>query len=573
MSTYLAQYQTTNSGGDNNEVSSAISAMIGVRRAAAIASVMEGYATPNLNAYMLCGTHLRTMAAGGPVDTAHAFGVSEVLIGTPSWDQVGARFGFDNYKVGNNGQSLPEIPSGGNKTIEGVFIYVSDTWVQLQFNGNASVIIPSGGTAWSDPLSTTIPKNSMLRLRTAWADTLGAETIGTYRRTHVTQGGTALAFTQYGTTSLVAKASDGSAIGTTGANGVYVDTYGPSRMVAKGWDGSPVALLIGDSIMHSEDLFDERGNFGFFPRIIDSPVGGRNSYSNYSKAGTSFASTFKNNQFALRKASLDMLPNLPFTHIVMNMGVNDAANVQSLDVPSAIAEWQDLFRLGINTLKEWFAGVPIIMSTMTPRAFTAQSNGLPWSFTTNKSYLTAANEPTNDAETGGIANTPLWKWDNFKDGPGIEAPRQFVNQWLVHRSDPVFAGVTVLDLRSVFYDAEHGDRWRVLPERGTLINAIASGVNSVVLSFAPRIGAILVIEPGHATLSDRFGAGTVRTVTPNGDGNFTVIITSNSQMAHAAGVAVATSVTSDRTHPRPVLHDEAVALLAPWKATGGIRRA
>jgi hypothetical protein len=325
-----------------------------------------------------------------------------------------------------------------------------------------------------------------------------------------------------------------------GNNGQFTYFDGPSFCIAQGWDGRSVPLGFGDSIVHAADDTDARGNSGYLPRSFDDPAGGRMSYGDVSVGGGSWRGTndaaLNGGKFGRRAAMLNAIAVLnggawPFTHIVSQMGVNDASSVVSEADP--FLSWQSRFVAGWKMLQELFPGVPIVQTTLTPRNQTTA--GYFWS------------------------DRDKVVWNVATDGPGVGAPRQRINNWLASRPAPLHA---VIDVRAAFYDMA-GDRYLVPQGRGVLAAAAAAGATSVTTDVAPTIGEYFVVEAGGVGAENAYPITDV-----TGAGPYTVTLGSALAYAHAAGSAWALAATRDGTHPSPGRHTAAKAIVINAKLAG-----
>lgn len=423
--------------------------------------------------------------------------------------------------------SNPAETALGNATnIEASNIYVNGGAAQpLLYAASAAVSIASGATLWSDTLSLAAATGPADSVKLDFAANVPASSQILGGLTCQTQNGEGVAT---GTATLVAQV--GTAAPATG--GTKRATYGPMFAVGDGWRGEPVVLVWGDSISVGwEDnalVADARGLQGWAAKMADSTTGGRFGVGNASARGNSLDPSSGGGAAgaAKRVAALQALTNVPFTHIVCQLGVNTINGAGA----TSLAAVQALFQSTWAYLASSFPGVPIIQSTITP--------------------ITTAGTSAWTDEAGQVYQT------NFGPVPSIWSQ---INDWIV--SNP-----TGIDGHIVVHDAITGvdpAKWASPGFTATLVNAVtAGGTSTLRLTAAPPLGLNLVSEPGAGANMDTNADYAAISVTPVG-ADFDVLLGRTIVKAHAAGVTVAGSRTSEGVHPNKpatdLMRDRAVS--------------
>jgi hypothetical protein len=251
---------------------------------------------------------------------------TRIAFRSPPYWSFGLRVAMPGFKMH---YLSGEYETGIDYITEGVSIEVSGVRLPVSFSGAPGCTTLSGQVSWSDPLPYWIAPNTLCYAITAASLTnVGStyEWIGGYTIDQSIGEGMMLS-----ATSLAGKLVTGDVVGPRSSN-VRLG-YGPCMAVAQGWDGRPVALLPGDSIMALP--------YSYITQGLNDPKGGIVPYSNFGFSGNrqSFETPMATNfgfsgnrqsfetpmatKWPRRKAALDQLPNLPFTFILHNLGVNE----------------------------------------------------------------------------------------------------------------------------------------------------------------------------------------------------------------------------------------------------------
>ncbi|WP_288413483.1 hypothetical protein [uncultured Sphingomonas sp.] len=464
------------------------------------------------------------------------------------WRTLFLNFGFNS--VVSAGPTAREVLPGNANVIDYAVTFTAasggGTRAQATFGGQTSVAIPDGGFALTDPrpafpggferVSITTPAGG--KRATGWT---ASTPFGEYRRRNSAAG--------------VPAAASGGMIG------------GSAPDAARGWKphatmrphaGTPSILLLGDSITQQNDFLPTTAMIlgGIAKGLADPSNGGPFGVGNFGHHGASMEDfmdvTPGSLRFSQRYAVLAAIRDMnggrwPMTHIWSQGLRNDFSGIASPTTP------EEAFALLKARADAWWAflattfpTIPIIQSTVTARV----TNGA----STNYASL-EGQEPR--PYTAGIA-------------------LQWLNDYIMSRPAPLALAV---DLRPAQQELRPttGSQYDGAPVwkrtaftragGGTLVNALAAGtgVTQVTISAAtaPIPGTILIFEPGTASMEMR---GAIQSVSSNGTTHTVTLTASMSPTyAHAAGSAVASSPTSDGTHPEPAVHDEMAAIVAAVK--------
>lgn len=463
----------------------------------------------------------------GSATGTNRFQLSNLRFGVPHWGGTGWRFAFANLYLA--GVSAPERATNSIRTIE--FATVTDdaigtnAWPVTFNGGQTSATIQPGEIILSDEVAGFAPAaDSMPFIRTQTSVPVsGNHLVGHYLQTQ----GSDLGEGNEGTsTSQVAKRLTGAI---TAANPGSTQSYGPCFAVAKGWDGAPVFMINGTSrqVPTSDHVYKlaARGVVGATQRGLDSTVGGRMSFGDFSQSGAYALHSASEDagSFSARMAILRAVGNAPFNRIITDIGPNDingATPMTLAEVQAATTNWWTFWRAHCPT-------VPVY-----------HLFGEPWTTPTaadNNYWTTVADQQPLTPVQG------QW-FDWLLNGPGRPA-------W-----------VTPIDMRPAYEAPGAPGRWKVPGRAGSLLASVATSALtcSIDMAAVEELGVTLVVEAERIEVSATSGPAA----------NQTILTHSRFTAAHAAGVSVRTAYVRDGVHPGPPLMIAGGQRLAQMKVDG-----
>ncbi|MCH4894001.1 hypothetical protein GO308_12835 [Sphingomonas sp. SFZ2018-12] len=454
------------------------------------------------------------------------FGASDKAFWSPDYPVSGYRFYFSNWTLrGNAGALSQEVDGNQPIVIEGVAMIVGSERRQLTFNGQSSVTLAPGQGVWSDPVNLLVPARRRVDLITAWRAVVGAAAmLGSFFPVPANGESWTLA-----NTSRAAFLFDG-AIPNNEPSNLYA--YGPSAAVAQGGDGRDVVLVLGDSIAfgtgEANNTADARNNRGWVARWLDSTADGAQRIP-YAKLAAPSSAARQNTaaaSFTRRAEMMTALPNLPFTRIINQMGLNDATG--------SLNTWRDRITVSNNLAKAIWP-VPLLQLGFTPYTTADTSQ-----FTTaaGQTFVTSHDWPSGLTQQvqNALAGLPA----------GVDA-FEFIGH--------------LFDGRETLGAAAEG-KWRAdfSTINTTLQAATLAGATSITVRGPIPVGAAIAINAGQA------GAAVTTVTAVSGVGNVTCTVFPAITGAMASGVPVRGVAVNDGLHPSSELAAWVAARAAARKA-------
>lgn len=472
-----------------------------------------------------------------------------------------------------------EVNGSSNITIAGArFEAVANTTFKpILFNGgNTSVTLLPGQGIWSDDivLDADLPARSNFFTRQVVTAPIGGGRPGGYRP--VVSPADDRAEMNATEATLLAKLEVAASSITAGGTGSY--QYGPTCIVARTPIDKKAVLIVGDSIIFGSD--DANNNTlsayhsrGYAPRgfDIDTHIMPRIAYGNFAVPGTraGFTNDPENSAvnatvnptntaleniatWGMRERIVKGLPNLPYTHVISNMGNSNVGS--GLAWPGAgyttvtinsMAAWAKYFK----ELGNW--GTPFAQVTLMPR-----TSPISDSFTFNEETQTVTAE---NSINGGVR---FWAngWINSK-------PRDARGRPLIDY---------VVDMTPDVFSSIQRDKWKPRPYDGAVAVDFAGGGTGATITLSPGNGGtigvgefiVLAVNTGGSVSFNNRGF-IVRSVTKDGSGNWLCVINGGSVAATLTGVrATAVPTDGDGTHPSGALHIELSKYILKMKDDG-----
>jgi hypothetical protein len=471
--------------------------------------IQHGGGGTNAVPFMAAATRLAIPQGEVTTDSAHQYGISRIYFCTPAYTIYNPKVHFSNWYATNDGTSPTERTPGNSVTITGATIeYPAGTFNFLSFAGQQSITLADGADVWSAPLAGfSMPANSCGWIRSELFVATGGNLVLTYRpSTFLSEG------MEYSATSQAALLNSGTI--TCCGFSTFSSITGPDGFVAQGWNGTtPVVLLVGDSICNgANDQFDNlRGNLGYVRHGIDDSVSSTQMpYISLCGSGTSFNDATQSN-FQHRINMMTELPNLPFTSILSEMGVNSNG--------ATTAQYTTLSQAWWTSLKSWFSNTPIVQTTLTMR--TSSGN--------NTAYSTVGDQSPYDA--------------NFA------YPSGSVLQFNSNLTGGIITGGYVSSVINVGpYAITSNDLWPVPGFSSTLAAGFTGNtVSTVSLNDSPPLWTSLVFGAGTSSVDS---AGYfVSAVTGSGPYSVTLAGGAKPLITQTTGSAISSNCTYDGLHP------------------------
>lgn len=214
------------------------------------------------------------------------------------------------HGVANASPTYTEVGTGGITTITAALEYPLGTFTQILFSGSATGTIANNSVLTCDPISITIPANTMFWVRTFTTNPSGVPlNLGVSRGAN---NGTPGGNTNF--SDIINIGASGITDNTMGGNysaSTSVNTYGPMAILAS--TTKPVVMIYGDSLSYGEqDTGDASGDMGMIARSI----GGSLNYMNYAIRGDSI--------FKFLASHTQRLAMLQYaSHVFIQAGLND----------------------------------------------------------------------------------------------------------------------------------------------------------------------------------------------------------------------------------------------------------
>lgn len=454
---------------------------------------------------------------------SQVYGVSANAFWSPDYPVKGYRFFFSNWSLrGAAAGTSQEVNGNANIVIEGATLLIGSTRYPLKFSGATGATLTPGQGIWSDELVLTVAPRTKGRVITCWqATTTASGMMGSfYPNAGLGEGFVLASTTQsaYLTSGTVPYTAPGA---------LYA--WGPNAAVARGSDGREVVLLSGDSIAtgtgEANFASDSRNNRGYPARWLDSTEGGarRIPFAKFCVPSARCAQVTTSADIAKRVAMISALPNLPFTKIVQEMGLNDATG--------SLATWQSRI-ITYNTVLKAAWNVPLLQLGFTP--YTTFDNTV-GTTAAGQTYVVSHDWPSGFTQQVQNALSAL--------PTGVD---QFL--FVEHVFDGRLAGGVE-------------GKWRsdVFQTNTTLQSAALISATTIVVRGPVALGAALALNAGVA------GAQAVSVTGVSGVGNVTCTIFPALTIARAAGETVKGVATQDFLHPSTEMAAYAAAQLASKK--------
>jgi hypothetical protein len=411
-------------------------------------------------------------------------------------------------------------------TIDGISIGHSDiadpataTWVTGRFGGSAGAVVDSGaGLAGLLSDDVIEPGGAIAAGRHIWAMVAA----------HVPSGGAwpqvkhyvadSLGGLAVGAAEQTGKLTDGSAIALPA--GTVTPGFAPTYIVAKGSAGEAVVLTYGDSIAWCQyDSFHDtsmHGHPGFIQRGLAAAGVSGHSIAVPAAMGSHWARNGRSGSVAAKIDLVKLLPNVPFTHMLSEVGTNDCDNWPDGD--EFIAGQKAVLQL----LRSEFPGLPLYQTTLLPRGETADM------CTTSTQQTPAANTAL-PAGNLALFNAAL----------------------LASDLDGTIDGH--LDINTPVADPAEPRKFRLSAAVLTLTASNTAGVQQIEAAERPRLGDVYYI--------DRINREVVGF---SGDGPYRVELNGPVASAHPAGTVFRSTNSHDFLHPSSQGHRLIAPVVQAW---------
>lgn len=441
-----------------------------------------------------------------PATTAdQRYHVAAITFDRSPWAANNYRFAWQNAYTNTFGNTPAEIDPPTSITLRAA-IFVDNTKVMdVLFGGLAEITLDAGELVWCDPVaSSLLPSSGQLWMRTYSSLPNGGQRPGRRPRTN-TDNRTLVFKTDTQATALALLSA-----GTVTANSSSPNNYafGPVCQVADNWDGRSCVLVVGDSIAAGNDNGEGRS---WITDALYAEASGRMGYYNMAIHGTRASNQTGDAAYGRKAAIIESIKAinagaLPMTHILSEMGVNDAGgtNVQSL---------QDKVSAWLNYLSgKW--PVPLVQTTYTPRNTNDTAN-----IQTDEAGMIAATQSPANADRWGVAD------------------------WIKTNPAPLSGHI---DVREAWTGSPTGTIWRLPLWDATLTANASIGATSIQVDVAPPAGICPVLSPGSSATVECTG---IPITGVTGTGPYTVSLGKALTKAHTAGAAVRGTMSADGLHP------------------------
>lgn len=451
--------------------------------------------------------NFRLNTADPATTPAQRYHVSALSFVHSPWPASQYRFCWQNSYTNNSGSTPAELNPPTSITIRAA-VFNGNTKVQdVLFGGATEATIASGSLVWCDPIDVSGLPASNLFMRTYSALPDGGQRPGRRQTTDNAAGFSTTALRCESDQSAALAYLSGSAIT---SNSGYPNSYafGPVCMAANGWDGRSCVLVLGDSIAAGNDNAIGKS---WITDALYAATGGQMSYFNMAIHGTKPSNQTGDSVYGKKAAIIDSLTTinggaLPMTHILSEMGVNDASGSNVSALQTKVSDW-------LNYIAGKWA-VPIIQTTYTPRNTNDTAN-----IQTDAAAMTAATQSAANADRWGVA------------------------EWIKTNPAPLAGHI---DLREAWTGSPTGTTWRLLPWSATLTAAAGVGATSIQVDTAPPAGIVPVLTPGSSSTVECTG---IPITGVTGTGPYTVTLGKTLTRAHSSGAIVKATMSADGLHP------------------------
>ncbi|MBX9881226.1 MAG: hypothetical protein K2X73_04560 [Sphingomonas sp.] len=486
------------------------------------------------SAYMFAGTGLETgqsVSLWTPT-SGNAFQASRQAIWTPDYPVWNCRLYYPNWMMRGSTSLSQELDGVQPITIERDTVQVGGgPAISVTFGGSLSTTIAAGGGIWSDPIPVTFAARTKLLNNVATAAQVATNSMFGMFQPNASLGE---AF-QTSSTSLASNVATG-AVANTGSTSLFA--YGAAAMACQGYDGRPVALVYGDSIAtgtgEPATFADDRGNRGWLARGLDLSTNGatRFPFAKWAAPSAAARQVTVASDFTRRFQMIDALPNVPFTHILSQIGLNDATG--------SLSTWQTRITTALGLLRTKFPQARIIQFGFTPYTTADNSAG---TTAAGQSFVTSHDWPSGFTQQvqNALAGLPS-PVDQFV----------FIEDWFDNTSTRCGAG------------GGSAGKWRTDQTFSTTLAAsTAANATTISLPLAPEIGAALAINAGNTGSA----MVTVTNVSGGVGGNFTVTVFPAITSAQTSGATVREIAAQDLLHPSSAMARTAAACFSAIKSS------
>lgn len=433
--------------------------------------------------------------------------LSGITFDRAPWSANSYRFCWQNSYTTTFGSTPAELLPGNSITIRAA-VYDSNNNLlhAVTFGGESEVTLGDGELVWCDPIPASAVEAGDLVMRTYSAIPDAGVRVGRRPRDNT-------ATRIHGTSDQAAALAmlttpSGAFIPNTGTTSPNNYAFGPVCQVADHWDGRSCVLVVGDSIAAANDNGEGRS---WITNALYSESSGRMGYYNMAIHGTRASNQTGDAAYGYKAAIIESIKTinggaLPMTHIVSEMGVNDAGGTDVAALQAKVHAWLEYLN------GKW--PVPLVQTTYTPR-----------------NVNDAANIQT--AEAGMIAST---------QSPA-NADRWGVADWIKTNPAPLAGHI---DVREAWTGSPGGTIWRLIAWQATLTAPAAIGASSIQVDTAPPAGIVPVLTPGSSSTVECTG---IPITGVTGSGPYTVTLGKSLTKAHSAGAVVKSTMSADGLHP------------------------
>lgn len=454
--------------------------------------------------------NFRLNTADPATTPAQRYHVSALSFVHSPWPASHYRFYFQNSYTNNSGATPAELDPPGPLTQRCAVFDGNSKLLDVTFGGEAEITLAAGAGIWSDPIDVSLlpaEPASWFFARTYSAIQDGGRRPGRRQTTDNAAGFSSTALRcESDQSAALAYLSAGAITSNSGYPNSYA--YGPVCMAADNWDGRSCVLVVGDSIAAGNDNAIGKS---WITDALYSATNGQMSYYNMAIHGTKPSNQTGDSVYGKKAAIIDSLTTinggaLPMTHIVSEMGVNDASGTNVASLQTKVQDW-------LNYIAgKWAA--PIIQTTYTPRNTNDTAN-----IQTDAAAMTAATQSAANADRWGVA------------------------EWIKTNPAPLAGHI---DVREAWTGSPTGTTWRLLPWSATLTAAAGVGATSIQVDTAPPAGIVPVLTPGSSSTVECTG---IPITGVTGTGPYTVTLGKTLTKAHSIGATVKATMAADGLHP------------------------
>jgi hypothetical protein len=455
--------------------------------------------------------HLPTGTAAAPSGLESQ--CSSIIFATPDYPIKNLRIFYPAFSAQFDGEH--NAPNA--YMLNGISLGVGGVWTSGKLAGQSSYTVdPAVDNVGilSDAYSGTIAANTVCTARQVFTVSVGQSFLaGMELQTQNGEGqdGAAAAST------LLTKLTDGSAMTNNGGLN-YKSAFGPAFAIAQGTDGRPVFCIIGDSIaayVHdSQYVAGSRGVLGYIGRGLDDNVSSRRmAYGTLASQNGGAPSNWGTtaNWPRMFAAMTQKCPNIPFTNVISEMGINNVTNQDLPYLSNTFVYMTTMF----SCLKSAF-GKPITQCEILPEPLSSDA----WQTFAGQTFAGEETQYFSGSRSSVIASHPnaqLWL-TNLDIGNGVNDPTSYfqANGYITDSIAP---------WTKISYDTgSNRARWAIMTPFTTTLTSNFTTPSSIpkdflytmVVDIAPRVGETLNISKSGGS----FAYGTV--VSVSGSGPYTI---------------------------------------------------